>query len=61
MGDRIAYVPWTRASNLANEYIAKVQSWNDDKDDTHGKHEYDLVYYQDLNAKDIIRALQYEA
>lgn len=59
MGDRIAYVPWTRASNLANEYVAKVQSWNDDKDQTHGKHEYDLVFYQDLNAKQLIRALQY--
>jgi hypothetical protein len=57
MADRIAYVAWTRASGLADEYLAKVQGWNDDADDTHHEHTYDLVFYQDMNAKAVIRAL----
>jgi hypothetical protein len=59
MGDRIAYVPWTRASGNADDYRGKVDSWNDDSDQTHGEHEYDLVFHQDLNAKTVIRALPY--
>jgi len=59
MADRIAYVPWTRASGAANEYIAKVQSWNDDSDDTHRGHDYDLVFSGDGNETALIRALPY--
>jgi hypothetical protein len=59
MADRIAYVPWTRGSGEAAEYIGKVQSWNDDSDDTHHGHTYDLVFYGDLAAKATIRALPY--
>jgi hypothetical protein len=59
MGDRIAYVPWWRATGVANEYLAKVQSWNDDAADTHHQHDYDLVFSGDPNEKAIIRALPY--
>ncbi len=57
MADRIAYVPWTRASGLANEYLDKVQEWNDDADDTHHGHTYDLVFYGDGNQEQVFEAL----
>lgn len=57
MGDRIAYVPWTRASGEAAEYLGKVKQWNDVSDETHHEHDYDLIFHGDLNAKDLIRAL----
>jgi hypothetical protein len=57
MADRIAYVPWTRASGGGNQYVAKVQQWNDHTDSTHGKHTYDLVFHGDADAKQTIRGI----
>jgi hypothetical protein len=59
MADRIAYVPWSRTSGHAVEYVQKVQDWNTESPNTHGQHTYDLVFYQDPNEKAIIRALPF--
>jgi hypothetical protein len=57
MPDRIAYVPWTRASGHGDQYLDKVKQWNDHATDTHHQHTYDLVFHDDPNARNTIRSL----
>lgn len=57
MPDRILYIPWTRASGLADQFINNGAQWNASSAQTHNQHTYDVVCYGDANAKTIIRGL----